>query len=199
MYNPCKIPETIHYDAFKQYKLKILYFGRLEERKGVQLLPQICTILQKNQIDFELNIAGNDSTYKGSSMLKYLEKEFLNFNINFNYFGFLDKDELRKKILENSIVIVPSLYDNSAFAAQEAMSYGRFTICSDRGGTSEYVGDNGLLFDPESNSSIECMVQKLENINRLEIAKNARRFSLENFSAKTFVEQYLKIIKNAVS
>lgn len=199
MYNPCKIPETIHYDAFRQHKLNILYFGRLEERKGVHLLPQIFSIFQKHQIDFELNIAGNDSTYKGLSMLKYLEREFLNLNINYNYFGFLDKEELGNKILENSIVIVPSLYDNSAFAAQEAMSYGRFTICSDRGGTSEYVGENGLIFDPESNDSINSMVKKLENINRLETAKNARRFSIENFSDKTFVKQYLKIIKDALS
>jgi glycosyltransferase involved in cell wall biosynthesis len=79
------------------------------------------------------------------------------------------------------------------------MSYGRFTICSDRGGTSEYVGENGLIFDPESNDSINSMVKKLENINRLETAKNARRFSIENFSDKTFVKQYLKIIKNALS
>ena len=74
-----------------------MYFGRLEERKGVHLLPQIFTSF-KHQIDFELNIAGNDSIYKGSSMLKYLEGELLNLNLDFNYFGFLNKDELRENL-----------------------------------------------------------------------------------------------------
>jgi glycosyltransferase involved in cell wall biosynthesis len=198
MYNPCKIPDTIHYDAFKQHRLKILYFGRLEERKGVHLLPQILSIFQKQQIDFELNIAGNDSTYKGSSMLKYLEGEFLNLNINFNYFGFLDKDELGKKILENSVVIVPSLYDNSAFAAQEAMSYGRFTICSNKGGTSEYVGEYGLVFDPISRQSTDSMLEDLKKTNLLDVAMRARNFSISKFSNSLYAERYLQIIKNAL-
>ena len=198
MYNPCKIPETIHYDAFKQHKLKILYFGRLEERKGVHLLPQIFAIFQKHQIDFELNIAGNDSIYKGSSMLKYLEGELLNLNLDFNYFGFLNKDELGEKILENSIVIVPSLYDNSAFAAQEAMSYGRFTICSNKGGTSEYVGEYGLVFDPISRQSTDSMIEDLKKTNLLDVAMKARNFSISKFSNSLFAERYLQIIKNAL-
>ena len=198
MYNPCKIPETIHYDAFKQQKLKILYFGRLEERKGVHLLPQIFAIFQKHQIDFELNIAGNDSIYKGSSMLKYLEGELLNLNLDFNYFGFLNKDELGEKILENSIVIVPSLYDNSAFAAQEAMSYGRFTICSNKGGTSEYVGEYGLVFDPISRQSTDSMIEDLKKTNLLDVAMKARNFSISKFSNSLYAERYLQIIKNAL-
>ncbi len=199
MYNPCKIPEKIHYDAFNQNKLNILYFGRLEERKGVQLLPQIFSILQKNQIDFELNIAGNDSTYKGSSMLKYLEKEFLNYNINFNYLGFLEKKELGKRILENAIVIVPSLYDNSAFAAQEAMCFGRFVVCSHNGGTAEYVQRNGLVFDPQSNHSIQEMTNLLKITDLRKVASNARDFSVMNFSSHKYTEKYLEIINYAIN
>jgi glycosyltransferase involved in cell wall biosynthesis len=131
-------------------------------------------------------------------MLKYLEGEFLNLNINFNYFGFLDKDELGKKILENSVVIVPSLYDNSAFAAQEAMSYGRFTICSNKGGTSEYVGEYGLVFDPISRQSTDSMLEDLKKTNLLDVAMRARNFSISKFSNSLYAERYLQIIKNAL-
>ena len=199
MYNPCKIPETIDYDAFEQTKLKILYFGRLEERKGVHLLPKIFAIFQKNQINFELNIVGNDSIYNGESMLIYLKKEFSKLNIKFNYFGFLEKNDLGEKILQNAVVLVPSLYDNSAFAAQEAMCFGRFVVCSDKGGTAEYVGRNGLIFDPQNEHSIQIMANSLKINNLREIASNARDFSVLNFSNHKYTEKYLKILSYAIN
>ena len=119
-------------------------------------------------------------------------------DLKFRYYGKLSKVDLGNLILENSFVIVPSLYDNSAFAAQEAMAYGRMVLCSDKGGTSEYVGTNGLTFDPMSKKSITDMVDQFEKSDHLKMGRAAREFSIKNFSKSSYANQYLKIVNNAV-
>jgi len=198
MYNPCDIPEEIHYEAFKQKLVRILYFGRLEERKGVHLLPNILSIFKQKGIGLELNIAGEDSNYKDDSMFAYIKNQLSVLDLKIRYYGKLSKVDLGNLILENSIVIVPSLYDNSAFAAQEAMAYGRMVLCSDKGGTSEYVGTNGLTFDPMSKKSITDMVDQFEKADHLKMGRAAREFSIKNFSKSSYANQYLKIVNNAV-
>ena len=199
MYNPCDIPEEVHYEAFKQSPVRILYFGRLEERKGVHLLPNILSVFKQKGIALELNIAGEDSNFKNHSMFTFIKQQFSDLDLNIRYYGKLSKVDLGNLILENSIVIVPSLYDNSAFAAQEAMAYGRMVLCSDKGGTSEYVGNNGLTFDPLSNQSIIDMVEQFKKMDRLKLGQSAREFSLNNFSKYSYANHYLKIVNNALS
>ena len=198
MYNPCDIPEKIHYEAFKENPFRILYFGRLEERKGVHLLPNILSIFKQNGISLELNIAGEDGHFNNHSMFAHIKKQLCDLSLNFHYYGKLSKFDLGNLILENSIVIVPSLYDNSAFAAQEAMAYGRMVLCSDKGGTSEYVGKNGLIFDPLSNKSIIDMVDRFEKADHLTMGRAAREFSIKYFSKYSYANHYLKIINNAI-
>ena len=89
------------------------------------------------------------------------------------------------------------LYDNSAFAAQEAMAYGRMVLCSDKGGTG-ICRKQRIDLDPLSNQSIIDMVEQFKKW-IVKLGQSAREFSLNNFSKYSYANHYLKIVNNALS
>ena len=104
--------------------------------------------------------------------------------------------------IENAIVIVPSLYDNSAFAAQEAMCFGRFVVCSHNGGTKELVKDNGVVVQLEEDYEIGSRVP-LYNPPKvdtsiivdgiLEVLEKPTIFDRPDLDIKTVAKNYEKI------
>ena len=194
-YNPCYIPINISYRAYYKKNITILYFGRLEERKGVHLLPEIFHKIWVKDPEIQLIFAGQDTLFKGKSMTEYLKDHFGDMIKNVSFLGFLNKDELYKVIQDARYVIVPSLYDNSAFAAQESMAHGRCVICSKYGGTKEYIGENGIIIDPiNAAESATKIFESISSDSSLRLGKMARKFAKEYFCMHKYVEDYLNRI-----
>jgi glycosyltransferase involved in cell wall biosynthesis len=142
-------------------QVTILFAGRMEPRKGIQLCTSIAEIvLSRRNVTFLF--AGEDLFgYVEKTMLPTLAaKELLG---SVRYLGKLGLAELRAYARSVDIFLLPSLWENCPYSCLEAMASGRAIVCSAQGGMPELIHDsrNGLLAVPESAPSFAAELERL--------------------------------------
>ncbi len=136
----------------KQFEGRILFVGRIERRKGTDLLLGAFINLLARFPQSRLRIVGQDYGYyfdqkKGVDQLRQLIEEY----------GIADKVEFlprmdRPRLIEQyawaDVVVVPSINENLPYVVLEALSQFRPVVASDCGGIPEIVqdGTTGILF-----------------------------------------------------
>jgi len=139
---------------------KILYVGRLDNEKGVDLLIKEFKIVLKKHPDTVLDIVGKGPQKKSLQNLANKIK-----NINF-YDWTNNPEQFYKKC---SLVVVPSIWmEQASLVISEAMSFARPVICSNRGGNPWLLdyGKAGLLFNPYKKGQLAKKINTLiENTN----------------------------------
>lgn len=176
-------------------KIKLLFVGRLETRKGLKLIKDsyndILDISEKVEIHF---IGEYNNDIKGDFNNKRI---FLHGELNHN--------DLQKHYCSSDIFLFPSIFDNSPNALLEAMSAPLPVVASNAPGVNEIIKDkeNGLLFEINNKDSfIEKIKTLIDNKElRVTIATNALkdikdRFSPERISVET-IEYYKYAINRA--
>lgn len=132
-----------------------LYFGALEEEKGVDTIIKALA-----KTDKKLKIAGD-----GSDREK-LEKISKDMKVKAEFLGKLTGQELEKVINNSLAVIIASRWpENMPLSAIEAMSAGKAVIASDIGGLSELIedGKNGYLFPVNDYKKLNNIILSLNN------------------------------------
>jgi glycosyltransferase involved in cell wall biosynthesis len=145
----------------------LLYFGRLSEEKGVDVLIKAMLLINKN---IKLKIVGNGP--EKENLKKITEK--LKINNQIEFFGYKNQNEL-KEIIKNSLAVVtPSQwYENCPLSILEAFSFGKPVIASNLGGIPELIknGGNGFLFEPgnakDLSEKINSLFENSERINSM--------------------------------
>lgn len=130
----------------------ILFAGRLEDYKGIDLVLQAANAFPK----VKFYIAGT-----GPREVDVREAQLRNENIE--YLGFLSSHELWQKMSEVQLVMVPSRWaEPYGLVAIEAMACGAPVLVSDAGGLPEKVKDgvNGLVF---KSGDIQDLTSKLND------------------------------------
>lgn len=125
-------------DNTKENTNYILYFGRLDREKGVNLLIEAATRLP----NILFKVAGSGPL-----------REALDGYSNIECLGFVSGDSLATLISEASFTIYPSQwYENCPFSIMESLSLGTPVLGSNLGGISELIdnGINGELFRYDS-------------------------------------------------
>lgn len=178
----------------KSKKIKFAFLGRYEENKGVLWLIE--TFQKIGNIDYELYLFGGGS----------LEKKIIDMITNLdNIFeeGFLQSEELYRRLKEIDVIIVPSLWDEP-FGRVILDAYCNMipVIVTNRGGMPE------LVENERTGKIIECNTTELENainfygnreniINTFEfIDKKFNEFSVEK-QIKEYTSIYNKLIKES--
>jgi glycosyltransferase involved in cell wall biosynthesis len=135
----------------------VLYFGRLDRDKGVDVLVRAFQVL------------GSDAPYlriigkgKQEVELRSLADRLQNQRIKF--YGYMNKAQLIKQIQGAAFVVVPSLWpDNSPMAVYESMACGKPVIGSMLGGLLDQIedGENGYLVEPGNEYDLAQAVKSL--------------------------------------
>lgn len=133
----------------------ILYFGRLERRKGVHLLVEAAHQLLRDGLDLRVRFIGADTATgpMGSSMLEHLRSlAGPAHRDRFTFEGPRPRAELadivRGITAAGGLCCFPSLWENFPNACVEAMALGAAVVGSDAGGMAEIIepAATGLLF-----------------------------------------------------
>ncbi|MBX3360638.1 MAG: glycosyltransferase family 4 protein [Phycisphaeraceae bacterium] len=134
---------------------EILYFGRLERRKGVDLLVDAFNGLIGRGVDCTLRMIGGDTRTGpgGGSMREHLVLRLADEARDRVIFeDRLPRDQIVGAVLAASasggVCCFPSRWENFPNVLIEAMSLGAPVVCADSSGMSEIVqhGHSGLLF-----------------------------------------------------
>lgn len=177
-----------------QKKLRILFIGRIEYQKGIDiLLDAIIEISKdKNKERYSFEIIGDGS-------LSYLVKESIKKNNLKGILKYRSKSHLPLiQIRRTNIVIHPSRYEGMSNVVLEAMSYGKCVISTYQA-SSEIITNNkdGILMkNISANEIINCLEKVSTNKVLLkDIGLNAIATIKNNYSEERIFKLWNKTFK----
>ncbi len=131
-------------DEDYSHSKNIIYFGRLEERKGLVLFLK--SIEKVKKPPEKIIFLGADCLIKKGEMGSDLVKSKLKqLSIDFEFFTNLNRDEALQFLKKNNcIVVIPSLIENSPCVVEELLDSGIRLVVTDVGGSREMIDDSCL-------------------------------------------------------
>ncbi|MBL7196617.1 MAG: glycosyltransferase family 4 protein [Candidatus Omnitrophica bacterium] len=164
-------------EDFSQTERTIIYFGRLQTIKGIEML-----IDAVKGLDVTLKIIGR------GPLREVVRDKIKNQNIkNVILVGYIQQNQLQDEIKKCLFTVQPSLwYENYPYSIIESFALGKPVIGSNRGGIPELIdnGTTGLLFDPDQKEDLRNKIQFLLNNSSLikQFGENARKWVEENLN-----------------
>ena len=191
----------------KTDEIEILFLGRLEHRKGIDVLlqsvPDLCD-LYPNLI---FRFIGNDQIFIPNTDITYKEKFFNNpknkkYQNQMIFEGVVDEKRIKEAYASCDIFVSPSRYESFGLIFLEAMMFSKPVVGCDVGGMPEVIidGETGLLVEPENSKSLtHALIKLIEDKQlreRMGIAGKKRyeeKFT-DHIMAKNMIDFYHQII-----
>jgi glycogen(starch) synthase len=179
----------------------ILFVGRLEKQKGVDLLIEAFQTVRRKRPQAKLLLVGGDRLFKKNgeicSYKAYLQQKLrdasLEVGASIQFVGQVEREHLPAYYQKGSVCIVPSEFESFSYVCVEAMACGRPIIANNSGGTAEIIehGKNGLLI-PSGNPNIlaENIIYLLEHPDLAEnMGQEARKRVEHNYSKHAIAQR----------
>jgi len=181
-------------------RLRILFVGRLERRKGVDILLEAAKRILPEHAEVEFVLVGKDTPFTeldGKTYRECFQQDTRNAAISDRviFTGGLNEEELQQQYAEADLFCLPSRYESFGLVLLEAMVYGLPLVAADSGGMTEILrsGDIGVLFESES---IEALTQALTSLinnpeGRQRLGRESRRVFEDVFSLPSALKHIL--------
>jgi glycogen(starch) synthase len=137
----------------------ILYVGRLEQRKGVDLLVEALPAVVAAYPQVRLEFVGADTPVSGNAYGPYATMSAalaaraatLGVADQVIFHGKLEPAAVRDHYWRATVCVIPSRYEGFGYTCLEAMACGRPVVAANTGGLAELLapGDCGLLVPPD--------------------------------------------------
>ena len=178
---------------------RVLYVGRLDALKGVDLLLDAFALVIEKGVDAELQIVGGGSGEEFRRVLGRISKLRIADRVSLP--GVLPQSELRAIYSEASCIVAPSFHETFGLAVLEAASCGIPAIASDVDGLRAIVadGETGFLI-PERNADAyaDKIVEVVSNESLRKRMSVAARKRAEMFSWNETVRRLIGIYSQFV-
>lgn len=167
----------------KNYKL--LFVGRFDYQKGIDILAQAIDQLGKTtaDINYEFTLVGE--AVNSDSDIIFHETP----HIKINKLGWLKPHQLEKQYLSHDALIIPSRWEGFAMVPLEAMSYGLPIIASDIDAFKE-IEDEKFPHMSFFSLNAESLSTRLKQINEIDFEKNSQN------SLNVFLNKYSEELMN---
>lgn len=147
--------------------IRLLFVGRLEERKGIDVLLEVLPDLLMSHDRLFVDIVGNDSLPSGSGptyrQLFEAAHADQTYASRVRFHGEVDEAELQGFYAACDLFVAPSRFESFGLILLEAMIFSRAVVACRAGGMTEVVEDGvtGLLAEPGDASSLARAVAAL--------------------------------------
>lgn len=176
------------HDSIDPEKVNLLFVGRHDTQKGLDILLEAFRIASAKRPDLALHVIGAAVRTDGAG---------LTFPDNVHALGWVEPDEINTWYAAMDAIVVPSRWEGFGLVVAEAFRNGTPALVSRRGALPDLVGagETGEVFDLEVEVLVEvlCQVSK-SNLNGYRMACRQayeQRFSQDRFSKevrKTYVD-----------
>jgi glycosyltransferase involved in cell wall biosynthesis len=193
-------PELASLNAAKLKAPKLVVFiGRLERRKGIDVILGAAPDILRSNPDAILVFGGRDLEGWASRFRKEVLREF---HSRMVFLGEVD-DATREKLLAHATcVLFPSRYESFGLVPLEAFVHGAPVVASRAGAIPEVIEDeaSGLLVEPDDASALADAVSRILRDRKLQARlsegarKRVKELSARNSALHT-VEVYQKLIR----
>lgn len=189
--------------------VRLVFIGRFEPRKGVDILMQIAPALLQRHLHVWLDFAGNDTIEgPGGKTWRSLYEErwpMGDWRRRIAVHGEVSEERLRSLYDAADIIVAPSRFESFGLVHLEAMMHGKAIVGCRAGGMAELIEDGitGLLAEPGDTASLEQSLERLitDIALRERLGAAARQSYLDHFTsgrmARTIVEVLSKAIDDA--
>ncbi|WP_462267064.1 glycosyltransferase family 4 protein [Mucilaginibacter sp.] len=166
--------------------IKILYTGRLEYRKGTDVLMAAIPLVLQECPDVLFELIGNDPGNEYQTGFEQGNQNALLKKVFFK--GKIANDALAEAYQNCDIFVAPSRYESFGIIFIEAMSYGKPVIGCPVGGVPDIITENynGLFADTGNAQSLADKILLLATNKHLrkEMGLNARKTVEDKFTAE---------------
>ena len=190
-----------HKSTTSRNRSRILYVGRLDALKGVDLLIEGFSALISSGMDAELQIVGGGTADEFRRVLGRISELRLTDRVKLP--GVLPQSALPKIYSEADCIIAPSFHETFGLAVLEAASCGTPAVAADVGGLRSIVvnGKSGFLIRNRDPKLYAEAIEKIISSEKLhESMSKAAREHAENMSwdstVKGLIDVYNRIVKN---
>ena len=141
----------------------VAFSGRLEGRKGVQVLVPAMREVWRRHPDAQLVLMGRDGDWEGGRMSDHLRVLAGSHGDRMHVLGLQPPARLFAALRAADVVALPSIWENFALAAVETLALGRPLIATRGSGYDDFVtsGANGLLVAPDDETALADAIVRL--------------------------------------
>lgn len=185
--------------------LRLLFVGRLEERKGIDVLFQAATSVLARHTDARLDIVGNDALAgpDGRTWRAIFEADPAAAAIRERvvFHGVVDDAALRGFYRTCDILVTPSRFESFGLMLLEGMMFAKPVVGCRVGGMVEVVEDgvSGLLAEPGDAASLKVALDRLiaDPALRERLGAAARTRYLARFTPRRLAEESVALFRRA--
>jgi glycogen synthase len=180
-------------EAFPSAERPVVYFGRLEQVKGVDVLVGAMARLWRAGRGARLVLIGHDTRWGTTeSMAARLERIAGPHRDQLTFIDSQSPDRLFPALAAAAMVVLPSRWESFSLAALESMAVGTPLIVSGVGGLAEFVrdGSNALVVAPGDEPALAGAIDRLLDDEPLrdrlagEAARDAQAFDVAPVTAQ---------------
>ena len=166
-------PPTQRPAVWQDGRLKVLFVGRLDRQKGVDVLIQAVQPLEKR---LSTRVVG-EAVLAGGLLLRDSE--------GIEFLGWLDRTAVASQMTACDVVVVPSRWEGFGLVAIEAMRVGKTVVASAVGGLPEIIvdGRTGRLVPPEDSAALRDVLGQLDREACARMGAAGRKRFLELYSS----------------
>lgn len=179
-----------------QNSIVILFVGRMEDVKGVDVLLEAFSRLRKNHDSLRLLLVGG-----GAQKSRY---EALASNLGVSsattFVGSVPREALPSYLDVADIFVLPSLREPFGLVGLEAMAKGKPIVASAVGGIPDFVGsETGILVRPGSVTELATAIERLvaDPSLRASLGEGGRTLVDERFSYRRVAERTVGVFEDA--
>lgn len=183
-------------------QIQILFVGRLESRKGINIFLQALKIVMPENPDISVWIAGADIEGWKEKASDILNQDVLS---RVQFLGLVDEERRELLYANCDFLVFPSRYESFGLVPLEVMVHGKPVIGAEAASIPEVIveGECGLLFEPDNHRDLAQKILTLvkdEDL-RKHLAEGAKKrvqvLSARNM-AKASVEVYHSLLNSEV-
>jgi glycosyltransferase involved in cell wall biosynthesis len=179
----------------------VLYFGRLEQRKGLEAWIDALPAVLTAHPDVVAVFVGEDAGIRGRPVRAMALERCGELAGRLRFYDQRPQPELFAIVARAALVVIPSLWENLANTCLEAISLGRPVVATSGSGFDDVIthGVDGLLVAPgDSEALAETVVDALADRSGLLRIGEAARLRARDFDMDGMVDRLLGVYRRAL-
>ncbi len=175
--------------SWNDERLKILFVGRFDRQKGVDVLLEAVAPLQN---DISLNLIGG--SVSGDDTFDLGHYPFA------RQLGWLQPPEITAWLAQCDTVVVPSRWEGFGLIAIEAMRMGKPVVASRVGGLAEILedGKSGLYVSPNNAEALRAALQTLDKKSCIDMGAAGKKRFLDHFTSVNMIAQVASLYETVL-
>ena len=177
----------------------LVFIGRLERRKGIEVLGRALARVLAEQPDLHALLIGRDAGEEGGAVMEAFRRDTGLFEERVHVLGEQPREAALAIVARAEVVALPSLWESFGYVCVEAMALGRPVVASS-GGFAEIVEDgrSGWLVPPGDDAALAGALARClaDPEARRRVGEEAARRA-RDFDSPAIVERIVSLYKRA--